>query len=213
MKCLMILLTVLTMTFTACATQRTGTVTSSDSVEPTRTVATAGELPAGTTLRAELDRTLGEETPEGEAFTATVTHSVTGPDGEIVVPAGAKIHGEVTGIDRSENINDPAAIRLHLTELAFEGDRHPLQADIVSTELTEDRDKSDIVRNVGIGTAAGAILGGVISGEAEGAIVGGALGAGAGTLVSLGTGDVDPELKQGTEMVLRTTDEIAIATR
>lgn len=41
-----------------------------------------------------------------------------------------------------------------------------------------------------------------------GALVGGALGAGSGTAVSLGTGEVQSELPAGTMMTLRTTQPI-----
>ena len=212
MKRIMTIVSLFALALFGCATGRTAQTTG-PSPEPTRQVASADELPSGSNLSVELDEALGADNEVGDRFTATVTHNVEGPGGRVVIPAGAKVHGEVTGIDRSENMNDPAAIRLHFNTIDFDGVRHPLNADVISTELTEERDKSDIVRDVAIGTAAGAILGAVIGRDVTGAVIGGALGAGAGTVIALGTGDVDPELKEGTEIVLRTTDDVAVATR
>lgn len=199
-----------------CATSRTGTASSStppSDIDTTSQVASADELPAGSTLRVELDETLGEDTPQGETFTATVVEEIRSSDGTTVIPAGAKVHGEVTAVKRSENINDPAAIKLDFDSIEVANARENLDAEVVSTELSTDRDTGDVVRDVGIGAAAGAALGAIISGDTSGALIGGALGAGAGTAIALGTGDVDPELKAGTEMVIRTTDDVAIATR
>lgn len=208
------ILSILTLSAMGCSTiNRTADTTDPQSVQTTERVATAGELPSGSTLRVELDETLGEQSQVGDEFSATVAHNVEGPGGSIVVPSGAKVYGEVTGVDRSERMGDPAAIRLHFTSLAFNGDTYPLDAEVIATELTEERSKGDIARDVGIGAAAGAILGAVIGGDAKGALIGGALGAGAGTAIALGTGDVDPELKAGTDIVLRTEDDVAVATR
>lgn len=216
MKRLTIWMTLIALTGFGCATSRTGTASSSTApsdIDTTSQVASADELPAGSTLRVELDETLGEDTPRGETFTATVVEEIRSTDGSTVIPAGAKVHGEVTAVKRSENINDPAAIKLDFDSIEVANARESLDAEVVSTELTTDRDTSDVVRDVGIGAAAGAALGAIITGDTSGALIGGALGAGAGTAIALGTGDVDPELKAGTEMVIRTTGDVAIARR
>ncbi|MFW6040076.1 MAG: YMGG-like glycine zipper-containing protein, partial [Gemmatimonadota bacterium] len=73
-----------------------------------------------------------------------------------------------------------------------------------------DEDTRQLAERAAIGAAAGAALGAIIGGDLEDILVGGALGAGAGTVISLGLGRVDAELPRGTEMRLRTTREIRL---
>jgi outer membrane lipoprotein SlyB len=70
--------------------------------------------------------------------------------------------------------------------------------------------KNETLEKAGIGAVAGAALGAIISGAAlDKILLGGALGAAAGTVISLGT-DREPELPEGTRMVLRTTRSVAL---
>jgi hypothetical protein len=50
----------------------------------------------------------------------------------------------------------------------------------------------------------------IIDGGLAGTLLGGALGAGAGTIISLGTGDVDATIPAGHTMTIRTTDRLAL---
>jgi hypothetical protein len=62
-----------------------------------------------------------------------------------------------------------------------------------------------------VGAAAGAVLGAIIGdGDLRDILVGGALGAGAGTIISLGRGDIAHELPAGTHMLLQTTDRVEL---
>ena len=62
------------------------------------------------------------------------------------------------------------------------------------------------LRKAGIGAAAGAALCGILSGgDLDKILIGGALGAAAGTVISLGMGDVEGVLPAGTTMKLQTT--------
>ena len=71
--------------------------------------------------------------------------------------------------------------------------------------------RSETLKKAGIGAAAGAVLGAVLSGgELDKILVGGALGAAAGTVISLGTGDVEGVLPAGTRMTLQTTRTVAL---
>lgn len=168
-------------------------------------------IPAGTDLRVELDQELSsEKTQKGDRFTATLLYPLVGPDGDTVVPAGAEVRGDVTGIASSNRPDEQAAIRLNVDEIVFDGESYEMPAKIVEADVETDRDKSDIATGAAIGGVAGAALGAVIGQDVKGALIGGALGAGAGTVISLGVGRVDAVLPAGTEMTLQTTDEVEL---
>jgi hypothetical protein len=177
----------------------------------TQRLPSADAIPSGTELRVELNQKLSTETTsEGDEFSATLLDPLVTEDGETVVPAGAMVRGEVTGLKESEEMGDQAAIRLHVQEISFDGETYELPAEIVQTEVETDRDKSDIGTGAAVGGVAGAALGAIIGKNVGGALLGGAIGAGAGTLVSLGVGSADAELPAGSEMILRTTRTIDV---
>jgi hypothetical protein len=74
---------------------------------------------------------------------------------------------------------------------------------------TTDRATGDVREKAAVGAAAGAVLGAVIGGSLKDILVGGVLGAGTGTIISLGMGDLEASLPQGTEMTLRSTTRVA----
>jgi len=161
-------------------------------------------LPAGATLTARLDQELStRHSKAGDAFTATVSTPLTAQNGSVVVPQGAKIHGHVTATDPSDRAGDPALIRLNFERLSFNGQSHPFNAQIVQSAPVES--STHTTRNVVIGGAVGAALGGLVSGgDLDKLIIGGAIGAAAGSVVSMGS-DVNATLPAGSAMTLRAT--------
>ncbi|MFP4598656.1 MAG: hypothetical protein ACLFVJ_10420 [Persicimonas sp.] len=168
-------------------------------------------VPTGTPLQVELDQELNtEDTEVGERFSATLVQSLRDAEGNVVVPAGAKVHGTVTGLKKSDRHGEQAAIRLDVQELELEDRTYAMQARITETEVEAKRDKGDVGKGAAVGGVAGAALGAVIGRDVEGTLLGGALGAGAGTVISLGIGSADAVLEAGTEMELRTTERIEL---
>lgn len=162
-----------------------------------------GRIPAGTTVWLQLDQKISaDDNRIGDRFTAHVTQDVVSPDGELLIPAGAVVHGRVTELEESDRSGDPAVVRLALESIEMHGLREDLNATIVQTEVRHARRRGISGRTVAIGAALGAVVGGVAEGL-KGAVIGGALGAGAGTAISLGTGDVEPELPRGTAIAMR----------
>jgi hypothetical protein len=173
---------------------------------------TTFEVPAGTDLFVSLNQRIDtEDTEVGDRITATVTTPLRTPDGRVVIPQGAIATAEVTGLDDSDHLGDQAAIRLNFETIRFNGQTYPLSAEILKADIdVEQRDRDDVIRDAGIGAAAGAVLGAVIGGSLKDILIGAALGAGAGTVISLGTGDVEAALPAGTELTIRTTQRIAL---
>lgn len=176
--------------------------------------ADASSLPEGTVIDVRLDREIGTRVSQvGDTFTTTVVNNIIAQSGEMVVPAGAKVYGTVTGLDGSERMGEPAAIRIDLHSLRMNGRDYPLSARVMATDLqtrsTETREET--LKKAGVGAAAGAVLGAVVSGgELEKILLGGALGAAAGTVISLGAGEAEAVLPQGTELKLQTTRVVAL---
>jgi hypothetical protein len=195
------------------ACSRATTVESTGEVAPA-TAATANSLPTGSVLTVTLDQQVGTKTSKvGDTFSATVTDAVVASNGQTVVPAGTKVYGKVTGLQESNNAGQKAAIRLDFERININGMDHPFEADINATNLqtTGQDTREETLKKAGIGAAAGAVLGAVIKGGDLSAILGGAaIGAAAGTVISLGTGDVDAVLPAGSKMTLQTTQQVAM---
>lgn len=185
----------------------------SPSIQPAPPPATAGALPSGTMLEIELQQTIGTDMNQvGDRFVATVKDPIVAQNGAVAVPAGAQVHGVITGLDDSDHPGDRALIRLNFERITFNGESRPLTANVVDTDVDLDGDGlEDVAEDAGVGAAAGAALGAVLGGLELDEILGGAaLGAGAGTVISLGAGDVEARLPQGTDMTIQVTQRVSL---
>jgi hypothetical protein len=172
----------------------------------------AAFLPANTHLNVKLDADLNAETAQvGDVFTVTVLEPLIAQNNATVVPENTVITGLITGVVRATGLDDQAAIRLNTVRMNLRGVSHPLSASVVRTELSPtpaaepaaDDDADDAATDA----LAAAALGTVITGELRIAMIA-ALGPGAGTIVSLGTGESAAVLPAGTQMTIRTRDRI-----
>lgn len=168
-------------------------------------------VPTGTEMFVELDRTLSaQDSRVGDTFTATVTNDVV-VNGDVVVPEGSTVTGRITGLTEAEGINDQGAIRLAFESIEVNGTTHAFSAEITDVEVSamEGARGSGAAERAAVGGATGAVIGAIIGGSLRDALIGGVLGAGAGTIVSLGMGDVQNALPEGSDLTLRVTSAIA----
>jgi len=176
--------------------------------------ATATSLPAGTTMTAKLNQTLGTKSSKvGDQFTATTTQAVVAQNGQTVVPAGATVYGHVTGLHSPTVTGEQAVIRLDFDSLALAERRYPFKASISSVAVAGKTtgSTSSTVKAAATGAAAGAALGAVLSGgDLDKIITGGLLGAAAGTVISLGRGDVESVLPEGSTLTVQATETVAL---
>ena len=172
----------------------------------------ASMLPVNTLVAAELNNTLSTSTSRvGDRFTARVTNTIRAQNGEVVIPTDAVINGTITGLDVSEHAGDQALIRLNFESMQFNGRTYPFAAEVVDTEARIEGERRRAGRGAIAGATAGAVLGAVISGvELDNILRGAAIGAGAGTVISLGLGDVDATLPAGSDITLRSTSPIQL---
>jgi hypothetical protein len=177
------------------------------------------QIPAGTELHATLDTPLSTKISKpGDRFTATVNDPVRGSNGTVVVPAGARIEGEVADADEGKTL---AALRgkgklsLRFRDVVLPtGQTLPLSATLVSVNDTNGKNTKkadeegqvrsgargkDVAKDVGIGagigTVAGLAFGGPLKGLAIGALAGGGY--------VLATKGKDVNLPAQTGMVIR----------
>lgn len=194
------------------ACSRATTVESGGEVA-TATPVNASSLPTGAVVNVTLDQAVGTKTSKvGDTFSATVSDAITAANGQVVVPAGSKVYGKVTGLQESDNATQKAAIRLDFERINVNGVERPFEAKITTTELKTQNEetRNETLKKAGIGAAAGAVLGAVIGGGDISKILGGAaIGAAAGTVISLGGGDVEAVLPAGSKMTLQTTQQVA----
>jgi len=179
------------------------------------TPANRSVLPAGTTMSARLNQSLGTSaSKEGDQFTATVTNAVVAQNGATAVPSGAMLYGHVTGLHSATLPTDQAVIRLAFDSIGFNGRTFPFDASISDVAVRNESGNPSTnatVRDAAAGAAAGAVLGGIISGgDLSKMITAGLLGAAAGTAISLGTGTGQAVIPAGTTMRVRSTQELRV---
>ncbi len=160
-------------------------------------VSTQGQVAAGTEIHATLDTPLSTKTSKpGDRFTATITQPVRGTNGNEIVPAGARLEGEVSEAEEGKTV---AALRgrgklnLRFRDVVLpSGQSSPIAATLVSVHSTNGKESKsadqggqvesgtrgkDVAKDVGIGagigTVAGLLFGGPLKGLAIGALAGG----------------------------------------
>lgn len=196
--------------------QRSVDVVSGGDVAPMTPVlsANSGTLSAGSTMEVQLNQQLSTEASKvGDTFTATVVNNVMATNGDVVVPAGAVVHGRISALDDSDDPTDKALIQLQFDRLSFNNRNYDFRANITNVATVEQRGRSsgDITRGAVTGAAAGAVIGAIIGGrDLDDIIKAGAVGAAAGTVISLGAGDVEHVLPAGTRMTIQATQSVAL---
>ncbi len=172
-----------------------------------------GTVPGGSTFGVTLNQTLSTETNSvGDGFTATVEDAVRGENGEVLIPAGATVHGRVTAVSKSNHIGEAAMISLAFESVTVNGRTYPMQATV--EEAHPQRVTQNTVKRTAEHAAAGAAAGAILSkilgkSGTKGAI----LGAAAGTAIAMGSADVNAVLQQGSRVVIRTTGPVSVASR
>jgi hypothetical protein len=192
----------------ACAS--TANVASSSGEVGTVTPINAATLPVGASFQATLNQSIGTTSSHvGDQFTATVSSPLIASNGETVVPAGATVTGHVTGLHSGSVVGEQSVIRLDFDRLDMNGRSYPFDASVSNVKATNQVNEDGATKSAVTGAAAGAVLGAIVSGgELSKIITGGLLGAAAGTVISLGTGDVQAVIPAGSSMTLTSTTNV-----
>ena len=171
-------------------------------------------VPVGSVLTMTLDQELDvSEVEVGQAVSATVSEPLSS-GGQVLVPAGAKVRGEVTAVQRaSESEQDVDVLKVNFDELEAEGGTYPLDSELVEANPVMEGETStgEAIAKVAAGTAAGAILGRIIGGDETGTFIGAAVGAAAGTAIVLGTQDKKAVLPEGSTVRVRVESPVRLS--
>ena len=145
-------------------------------------------LPASSVLGLEVDTALSSEKARVEdRVDARVSRDVMA-EGHVVIPAGSRVIGSVTTVERGGKVKTPArlGVRFHTLVLA-DGREVPLRTDPIYRE--GEAPGPDSARKIGGAAVGGAILGAILGGG-KGAAIGGAAGAAGGSAIVM-AGDRD----------------------
>lgn len=157
-------------------------------------------IPADTTVPIELETTLTSAGNHLEDPVRARTRVPLTIADEVVLPAGSELRGQVTAAEPSGKVKGRARLRFQLTEIEARGEVYEIAAAPFAYEAASTKGKD--AEKIGIGAAAGAIIGGLAGGK-KGAVVGSAIGGGAGTAVVMTTAGKEVELPSGTALQLR----------
>lgn len=167
-------------------------------------------LPAGTTLRLELQSAVASDTSRPEDAVRARLRQAVVVDGATVLPAGAELNGVVTAAEQSGRVKGLARVAYRFDTLRVDGERYDIRTAPLShqAEATKGEDAAKIAVGAGAGAVVGALLGGG-DGAAKGAAIGGAGGTG----VVLATRGQEVRLGPGAQVTTRLTEPLTLRLR
>jgi hypothetical protein len=165
------------------------------------------EIPAGTSLTLVMETGLSTATSrEGQAVTARIERAVS-EDGRVVLPGGSVLRGRVSEVDPSGRIHGRAHLAVKWDQITVRGVSRRIETSDVA--MTAEDNHGRDAKIIGGGTAAGAIIGGIVNGG-RGAKKGAIIGAGAGTgAVLVNKGD-DVEMPSGSRWTVRVKQTVRL---
>lgn len=160
-------------------------------------------VPADAVVGLQIETALTSERARVEdEVVAHVTRDVRVSD-RVAIPAGSRVHGEVTLVERGGRVRERARLGIRFTSVVLaDGTRIPLETEAIYRE--GDSPSGESAAKIGGGAIGGAIIGGILGG-ARGAVIGGSVGAGAGSAAVLAGGRNPATLPAGTPVTVRLT--------
>ena len=165
-------------------------------------------MPSDAVIGLQIENNVSSETARMEdRVEARVSRDVRS-DGRVAIPAGSKVLGSVTVVERGGKMRERArlGVRFHTVILA-DGTELPLQTDTVYREGESPTNSSSA--KVGGAAVGGAILGAILGGG-KGAAIGGAIGAGAGTGAVMAGSRRPAQIQAGSPMTVKVLSPIAV---
>lgn len=186
---------------------QTGRTTTLPPAEDDTRLASGDELPVGTEFDVRLQTSLSSATARVEdRFDATTLADIRRGD-RVLVPAGAVVRGTVSGVTKTTRLERKGSLTVVFDRITIDGRSYAMRATVV--QALESEGIKGEAGKIGVGAAAGAIIGGLLGG-AKGAIAGILIGGG-GTLAA--TEGKDVELPAGTALRVRLDSPLVVSTR
>ena len=166
------------------------------------------EVPSTSVLGLRIETPVSSQTAQIEdRVEARVLRDVA-VDGRTAIPAGTRVLGAVTMVERGGKVKERARleVRFHTLVLA-DGSQLPLRSDTIIREGESPAGSS--ARKIGGAAVGGAILGALIGGK-KGAIVGSTAGAAGGTAVVMAGDRNNATLPSGAVVTVRLSSPLAV---
>ena len=159
-------------------------------------------------IGVRLDEPLSSATARVEdRVTAVVTRDVI-VDGRTAVPAGSRVEGHVTVVERGGKFREKARVGLVFSTLVLsETRRFPIATETIYRD--GESPAAEATSKIGASAVVGTVLGAIIGGK-KGAAIGGAAGAAGGTAVVAAGGTNDVVLAAGASLTLRLTEPVTV---
>lgn len=167
----------------------------------------------GTELTFRIAESLSTESNvSGDRFQLTLLGDVISPTGAVLVSTGSAGQGIVAVAEESQGSDEPAVLQLQLVSLEVDGELRSVAATVVGADIkTETRDSGgEKAAKIGLGTAAGALVGGIIGRDRRGALIGAGAGAVAGTAVAVSTDEGHASIEEGSTVTVVMDERLEI---
>lgn len=171
-------------------------------------------VPAGTHVDMTVNQELSSrKNKPGDTFTANVAQDVRDAAGTIVIPNGSKVNGSIVAVKPAPNRRTPGTLTVALSTIEANGKTFPIRAtvDSVHREYQKQPINGRDAAKVGIGAAAGAVVGQVLSKNTKGTVIGAVVGGIAGAGVAAETKDMDIVIPDGSHIIATVTEPMTVA--
>lgn len=165
----------------------------------------------GTSMIFAVDQEISTDThATGDRFVAGLASPVNSSDGETALPAGTQSQWVVT---QSTTEDGQALLAFELESIEVGGEWKPIAATVTHAELDTDTPDSDseTAAKIGVGAAAGAIVGQILGKDTESTLTGAGVGAAVGTAVALSTRGGSATLPAGSAMTVRLDEPLTVS--
>jgi hypothetical protein len=164
-------------------------------------------LPAGTTLRLDLQSAVASDSSRVEDTVRAALRQPVVLDGQTVLPVGTELVGTVTDVERAGRVKGLARVAYRFSSLRHDAERYDIRTASI-THQAQPTKKKDAVK-IGIGAGAGAAIGAILGGG-DGAAKGAAIGGAGGTGAVLATRGDEVRRGPGADVTTRLTAPLTI---
>jgi hypothetical protein len=181
-------------------------------------------IPKGTTMVVKLDQPISSESSRiGEPITATIDTDVLGAAGNVLIPAGSSVQGQVTGVMNTRHMGRDGEVAVRFYEVRTPaGTTIPIHGHIATADnsgrLKGDSALMEVAEGVGVaagGTAIGAVggtaVGGILGVAGTGAAMGTGIGAIGGIGYALARKGKEVVIPGGTRISIKVDEDTSVA--
>ena len=171
-------------------------------------------VPAGTRLDLTINQELSSrKNKPGDTFTAKVATEVRDASGTVVIDQGSTVNGSIVAVKPAPNRRTPGTLTVALSTIETNGKTFPIRAtiDSVQREYRKQGVTTGDAAKVGVGAAAGAVVGQILSKNTKGTVIGAVVGGIAGAGVAVETKDMDIVIPDGSHILATITEPMKVA--